>query len=91
MSFEWIELSIIGVIVILIVIFVAFYKVKKKSKKEYKTSYNFLVMGIIWIVAGLVYGLYRNTNVFDMGLFNLGSIFTISGTIGLLIEHYKKE
>ena len=55
MGFEWIELSIIGIIVVLIAIFVAFYKVKKESKRAYKTSYSFLVMGIIWIVFGLVY------------------------------------
>ena len=91
MSFEWIDLSIIGVIVILIAIFVAFHKVKKESKKKYKISYNFLIMGIIWIIAGLIYGMVRNTNVFDIGIFNLGLIFTISGAIDLIIEHYKKH
>ena len=48
-------------------------------------------MGIIWIIAGLIYGMVRNTNVFDIGLFNLGLIFTISGATGLIIEHYKKH
>ena len=90
MSFEWIELSIIGIIVVLIAIFFAFYKVRKEPNRAYKTSYSFLSMGIIWIIFGFVYSFYRNTDIFEIGLFNLGIIFTISGFIGLIIEHYKK-
>jgi len=39
MSFEWIELFIIGIIVIIIAISGALYKVKKQSNKVNKKSY----------------------------------------------------
>ena len=91
MNFPAIELAIIGIIVIVIGIIFTIYRTRKKPKKDFITSTTFLVMGVIWVIVGLIYSVVRETDIFEIGLFNLGLIFALAGLIGLIIEKYTNE
>lgn len=45
-----------------------------------------LAMGIIWVATGLAYSIWRDTDLFDIGFFNLGLVFTFAGTAQLAIN-----
>ena len=90
MSFEILDIWIIVAIVGIAVIGFAVFKTRKKKESK-ASSKQFLTMGIIWILVGLGYSLWREMNPFDIGLFNLGLIFTIAGGLQLSIKRYKKR
>ncbi|MFQ6063937.1 MAG: hypothetical protein ACE5L6_00500 [Candidatus Bathyarchaeia archaeon] len=60
--------------------------------REYKTSGSFLGMGIIWLLAALLYSLFKGNYSFDTNtpLFNIGLIFTIAGGAGLTIQYLRE-
>ena len=80
MSFEssdiWIIVAVVGIAVVGLAVF------RLRNKKVSRGSgKQFLGMGIIWVLFGLGYSLWRGDNPFDIGMFNLGLIFTVAGSI----------
>ncbi|MFC1968517.1 hypothetical protein ACFLVX_03920 [Chloroflexota bacterium] len=90
MSFESSDIWIIVTIVGLAVVGFAVFRVRKRRESG-AAGKQFLVMGIIWVLFGLGYSLWRGVNLFDIGLFNLGLIFTVAGVFQLLIERFSKK
>ena len=92
MNFEFLHMWIIAAVVGIAVIgFVVFRLRKRGGKVSGSTSKQFLGMGIIWVLFGLGYSLWRGDNPFDIGLFNLGLIFTIAGAVQIIMERYKRK
>ena len=90
MNFEALDIWIIVVIVGLAVAGFAAFRLRNR-KASRGSGKQFLGMGIIWVLIGLGYSLWRGDNPFDIGLFNLGLIFTIAGTVQVIMERYKRE
>ena len=90
MNFEFSDLWIIVVIVVLAVLSFATYRFKKGTKSR-ETGMQFLGMGVVWILIGLGYSLWRGGNPFDFGLFNLGLIFAFAGSLQLFIERFNQN
>ncbi len=90
LNFEFSELLIIVVIVILAVLGFATYKFKKGTKSR-EAGMQFLGMGIVWILFGLGYSLWRGGNPFEIGLFNLGLIFALAGSLQLFIGRFNQN
>lgn len=90
MNFEFTDLWIIVAIVVLAVLGFATYKFKKGTKSR-EAGMQFLGMGIVWILIGLGYSLWRGGNPFDIGLFNLGLIFAFAGSLQLFIERFNQN
>ena len=65
------------------------YRLRNKRVSR-ASGRQFLVMGIIWVLVGLGYILWRGGNSFDIGLFNLGIIFTVAGGVQMVMERYAK-
>jgi tellurite resistance protein TehA-like permease len=90
MNFEvldiWIVLAVVGIALVAFAIF----RLRKKEITRLSGK-QFLGMGIIWLLFGLGYSLWRGDNPFDIALFNLGLIFTVAGSIQLLIERYRTK
>ncbi len=92
MNFEFADIWVIAVVVGLAVIGFAVFKLRKREGKvSGSTGKQFLTMGIIWVLFGLGYSLWRGDNLFDIGIFNLGLIFTVAGGIQLVMERYNKR
>ncbi len=92
MNFEFADIWVIAVVVGLAVIGFAVFKLRKREGKvSGSTGKQFLIMGIIWVLFGLGYSLWRGDNLFDIGIFNLGLIFTVAGSFQLVIERYNKK
>ena len=81
----WIIVAVVGIAVLGFAVFRF-----RKKKESGASGKQFLGMGIIWTLFGLGYSLWRGDNPFDIGLFNLGLIFTVAGSFQLLIEKYNK-
>jgi predicted transporter len=81
---------VIAAVVGLAVIGFAVFRLRKK-KEPRSSGRQFLVMGIIWLLTGLGYSLWRDVSLFDIGLFNLGLIFTIAGTFQLVVEKFNRK
>jgi len=89
LNLEVLQIWIIVAVVGLAVVGLAVFRLRKK-KVSRSSGKQFLGMGIIWVLFGLGYSLWRGDNPFDIGLFNLGLIFTVAGGFQLLIEKYNK-
>ncbi len=90
MNFEvwdiWILAAVVGITIVGYTIF------RLRNRREAGSSgKQFLRMGIIWLLLGLGYGIWRDENLFDIGFFNLGLIFTVAGAVQIIIERYKRE
>jgi len=90
LNFAASDIWIVVAVVALAIVGFAIYRLRKK-KESSTSSKQFLGMGIIWVLFGLGYSLWRGDNPFDIGLFNLGLIFTVAGTVQIIIERYKRE
>jgi multisubunit Na+/H+ antiporter MnhB subunit len=90
LNFEFTDIWVIAAVVGLAVIGFAVFRLRKKQETRVSGK-QFLVMGIIWLLFGLAYSLWRGDNLFDIGLFNLGLIFSIAGLFQLAIERYKRK
>ena len=90
MSFEVLDIWIIVAIVGLAVVGFVGFRFRKR-KEAGSSGKQFWGMGMIWLLIGLGYSLWRDTSLFDIGLFNLGLIFTIAGAAQLLIERFSKK
>ncbi len=92
MNFEvwdiWILASVVGIAV---VGFAVFKLRKPEGKVSKSTGKQFLTIGIIWLLFGLAYSIWRDTNLFNIALFNLGLIFTIAGIAQIVVERFKKR
>ena len=92
MNFEVWDIWILAAVVGIAVVGFAVYKLRKPEGKVSKsTGKQFLGMGIIWVLMGLGYSLWRGENPFDIGFFNLGLVFTVAGAVQIIVERYKKE
>ncbi len=91
MNFEPLDIWIVVVIVVLAVVGFAVFRLRKKKETGVSSGKQFLSMGIIWVLFGLGYSFWRGGNPFDIGLFNLGLIFTVAGGAQLLIERFSKK
>ena len=85
LNFQLPDLIIIIGIVALAVLGLATYKFRRGTKSK-EAGIQFLGMGIIWVLIGLVYSFSRGGNPFDIGLFNLGLIFACAGCLQLLFD-----
>jgi hypothetical protein len=82
----WIIVAVVGIAVVGFAVFRL-----RKRKESGASGKQFLGMGIIWLLTGLGYSLWRGGSLFDNGLFNLGLIFTIAGVSQLVIERFLKK
>jgi tellurite resistance protein TehA-like permease len=89
LNFEALDIWIIVAVVGLAVVGFAVFRLRNK-KVSRGSGKQFLGMGIIWVLFGLGYSLWRGDNPFDIGMFNLGLIFTVAGSIQLIMEKYNK-
>ncbi len=90
LNFEALDIWIIVAVVGLAVVGFAVFRLRNK-KVSRGSGKQFLGMGIIWVLFGLGYSLWRGDNPFDIGMFNLGLIFTVAGSIQLVMERYIKR
>ena len=90
MSFGILDIWIIVTIVGLAVVGFAVFRFRKKQASG-SSGKQFLSMGIIWVLIGLGYSLWRGDNPFDIAFFNLGLVFTVAGAVQLLIEWFSKK
>ena len=90
MNFGALDIWIIVAVVGLAVVGLAVFRLRNRKIPRVSSGKQFLSMGIIWVLSGLGYTLWRGGNPFDFGLFNLGLIFTVAGAIQLLMEKYSK-
>jgi amino acid transporter len=90
LNFEITDIWVIAAVVGLAVIGFAVFRLRKRQETR-ASGRQFLGMGIVWLLIGLAYSLWRGDNLFDIGLFNLGLIFTIAGLFQLAIEKYKRR
>ena len=90
MGFEVSDIWVIAAVVGLAVIGFAVFRLRKKTEPR-SSGRQFVVMGTIWLLFGLAYSLWRGDNLFDIGLFNLGIIFTIAGLFQLAMERYGRK
>lgn len=90
MSFDsrdiWLIVAIVAVVAIVIPCFAIFILRKRKGLKPFGRP--FLVIGLIWLLAGLSYGFWRKVSIFNNVLFNLGLIITLGGVCQLLIDRF---
>ena len=92
MNFDFSDIWIIAAVVCIAVVGFAVYKYRYRKGKESRVlGRQFLGMGIIWVLIGLGYSLWRGENPFDIGFFNLGLIFTVAGAVQLIMERFKKR
>jgi len=92
-SFDVIDLVVIAVGAIIGVLALAIlrYRVEASEKKQYKKYSSFLLMGGLWFIVGLVFGvLYRGDGIFDAPLLSLGLIFLLAGGLGVITEYLKR-
>ena len=89
MNFEALDIWVIVAVVGLAVVGFAVFRLRNK-KVSRGSGKQFLGMGIIWVLLGLGYSLWRGGNPFDIGFFNLGLIFTVAGSFQLVMERYNK-
>ena len=89
MNLEALSIWMIVAVVGLAVVGFAVFRLRNKRVSG-GSGKQFVGMGIIWVLSGLGYSLWRGGNPFDMGLFNLGLIFTVAGSLQLVIERYNK-
>ena len=89
MNFEALDIWVIVAVVGLAVVGFAVFRLRNK-KVSRGSGKQFLGMGIIWVLFGLGYSLWRGDNPFDIGMFNLGLIFTVAGSIQLIMEKHNK-
>jgi hypothetical protein len=90
LSLEGSQIWIIVAIVVLAVIGFAVFRLRK-GKVSGETGKQFLVMGIIWILFGIGYSIWRSENPFDVTIFTFGLVFTVAGGFQLLLEKYRKR
>ena len=92
MNFEFSDVWIIAAVVGIAVVGFAVYIYRYNKGKESKVSgRQFLGIGIIWVLMGLGYSLWRGENPFDIGFFNLGLIFSVAGIFQMVMERFKKK
>jgi hypothetical protein len=72
-SFPWLLTSIALALLALLIVFAIIYS--KKGKKHEIDYYNFFIMGIIWLGAGIPLG----TSSGNWGLFIMGIAFMVMG------------
>ena len=89
LNFEALDIWIIVAVVGIAIAGLAVFRLKDKNVSRVSGK-QFLGMGIIWVLFGLGYSLWRGDNPFDIGMFNLGLIFTVAGSIQLIMEKYNK-
>jgi tellurite resistance protein TehA-like permease len=89
MDFGVAELTAAAVILFALIIVIVVTKVRRtrQGKKKFNTSMIFLLVGTLWIIAGLVLGSSTQQYFFDNGLFNLGLVVLIAGVIAFCIEY----
>ncbi|MFC1959029.1 hypothetical protein ACFLV6_03885 [Chloroflexota bacterium] len=91
MSFDSADIWRIIAVVGIAILGFAVFKLRKRKESGASSGKQFLGMGIIWLLIGLDYGLWRGDNPFDIFLFNFGLIFTIAGTAQLLMNRFSKK
>ncbi|MFC2011000.1 hypothetical protein ACFLUR_01750 [Chloroflexota bacterium] len=90
MKFEAFDIGIIVLVVGLVAVGLAGFKLR--NKKIYRLSSKpFLGIGIIWVLFGLGYALWRGGNPFDIALFNLGLILAVAGSLQIVMKRYNKR
>ncbi len=90
MNFEVWDIWILAAVVGIAVVGYTIFRLRKKRGTG-SAGKQFLQMGVIWLLFGLGYGIWRDEYLFDIGLFNLGLIFTVSGAAQIIMERYRKE
>ena len=83
----WIIIAVVGIALLGLFVF----RLRKKRISGVSTGKQFLGMGIIWVLFGLGYSLWRGDSPFDIGLFNLGLIFTVAGSLQMLLGRYNRK
>lgn len=87
LNFEALDIWIIVAVVGIAIAGLAVFRLKDKNVSRVSGK-QFLGMGIIWVLFGLGYSLWRGDNPFDIGFFNLGLIFTVAGSFQIVMERY---
>lgn len=86
----WIIVTVVGLALVVLAAFRPRDKeVSRDSGKQFVGK--FVGMGILWILLGLGYSLWRGGNPFESGIFNLGLIFSVAGSIQLVMGRYNKR
>jgi hypothetical protein len=81
----WVIITILSLAILAFVIFK-----RRKTWQPRNSSKQFLTMGIIWLLIGLGYYLWRNDiGLFDIAIFNLGIIFTVIGSTQYITRRVK--
>ncbi len=87
-SSVWVIASVAG----LAIIGFAVYRLRKGQRRTSQDlGKQFLTMGIIWLGIGLAYSIWRDTDLFDIGIFNLGLVFAVAGAAQLAITRARKN
>ncbi len=89
MNFEVWDIWILVAVVVMAIVGYTLFRFRKKREAGVLGK-QFLQMGIIWLLFGLGYGIWRDENLFDIGLFNFGLIFTVAGAAQIFMEKYKR-
>jgi Na+/proline symporter len=82
---EFIAAAVLLFLVVGILVFLE-RKQMRLGKKRFDTSTVFLMIGVLWIIAGLFIGTFDQEFFFENGLFNLGLVVLIAGVIAFAIE-----